>query len=343
VARVHLEGIRKSFGRQVAVDIDHLEIAEGAFFSLLGPSGCGKTTTLRLIAGLVDADAGRIVIGDRDATRVPPAGRNLGMVFQKHALFPHLTVNENVAFGLRERGAAPGEIARRVAEALELVALPEHGDRLPHQLSGGQQQRVAMARAIVYRPDVLLLDEPFSSLDAKLRVAMRAEVKRLQQALGITTVFVTHDQHEALALSDTIGVMRDGRMEQVGTPRELYDEPVSSFVADFVGGTNVLEGVLPDALLAVKPERVRIEPAPPGEVAARDMPPGPIGPGDWRAVGAIESVSYLGSEYRYAIRLGDQHIEVRTPDRVAADGHPLVAGDVVAVSFDMDAARALQR
>jgi len=193
---------------------------------------------------------------------------------------------------------------------------------------------------------VLLLDEPFSSLDARLRVVLRTELKRLQQALGITTVFVTHDQHEALALSDAIGVMREGRLEQVGPPRELYDEPASSFVADFVGGTNVLAGILPGALVAVKPERVRLEGARPGEAAAERMPPAQAGPGDpapYRAIGAIESVSYLGSEYRYTVRFGDQLVEARTPHEVAAHGRGLRAGDAAAISFGMDTARRLQR
>jgi ABC-type Fe3+/spermidine/putrescine transport system ATPase subunit len=343
VARVRLERLRKVFGRQVVVDIDDLDVADGAFFSLLGPSGCGKTTTLRLIAGLVETDTGRIIIGDRDATGVSPARRNLGMVFQKHALFPHLSVRENVAFGLRERGVRSADIAGRVTEALVLVSLGEYGDRLPHQLSGGQQQRVALARAVVYRPDVLLLDEPFSSLDQKLRVAMRAELKRLQQVLGITTIFVTHDQHEALALSDRIGVMRDGRMEQVGTPREVYDAPTSLFVADFVGGTNLLAGIRPGTCIAVKPERVRIAIAPIGsESGASPVASWPTGHGDesvFTATGTLESVAYLGSACSYLVRLGDQRIEARTPDEIIANGRPLAAGDAVAVSFDADAVR----
>ena len=244
MAQVTLENLQKSFGSQVVLQVDHLEIRDGEFFSLLGPSGCGKTTTLRCIAGLAELDRGRILIGGRDVTAVPTWQRNLGMVFQKYALFPHLTVGENVGYGLRERGAGRDEIARKVTDALTLVDLPGTEHRLPHQLSGGQQQRVAMARAIVYRPDVLLLDEPLSNLDVKLRVAMRVELKRLQRTLGITTIFVTHDQQEALALSDRIAVMRGGRIEQLGTPEDIYDRPCSIFVADFVGATNLLKGIV---------------------------------------------------------------------------------------------------
>jgi putative spermidine/putrescine transport system ATP-binding protein len=334
VAGVRIEGLRKAFGRHVVVDIPELTIADGSFFSLLGPSGCGKTTTLRLIAGLARADAGTIFIGGRDATNLEPSSRNLGMVFQKHALFPHLTVRENVAFGLRERRVAPAEAARAVDEALAQVALPYCADRLPHQLSGGQQQRVAIARAIVYRPDVLLLDEPLSSLDVKLRVTLRNEFKRLQHTIGVTTIFVTHDQQEALALSDGIGVMRDGRMEQVGTPQEIYDAPASVFVAEFVGGTNVLRGVIPDAHLALKPERVRIEPAPATTPASGAIVTHP---------GTLESVSYLGSSYSYHVRLEGQTVEVRTADVVSNQGRPLTAGDAVVVSFERAAARVLAR
>ena len=324
MAAVGLERLRKSFGRQVVVDIDALEIRDGEFFSLLGPSGCGKTTTLRLIAGLTQADAGRIVIGGRDATAVPTAKRNLGMVFQKYALFPHLTVGENVAYGLHQRGTAAAEVAARLTEALALVALPGFEDRYPHQLSGGQQQRVAMARAVVYRPDVLLLDEPLSNLDARLRVAMRAELKRLQQAIGITTLFVTHDQQEALALSDRIGVMRDGRMDQVGTPEEIYETPRTVFVADFVGGTNVLPGDTAGAWIAVKPERVRV-----------------AAPGAGRT-GDVESVAYLGAAWAYVVRLGDHRVEARIGEAVVVDGRPLKAGDRAAVTWDPASARALQ-
>jgi putative spermidine/putrescine transport system ATP-binding protein len=334
VAGVRLEHLRKAFGRQLVVDVETLDIADGAFFSLLGPSGCGKTTTLRMVAGLVEADAGRVVIGDRDATGIPPSARNVGMVFQRHALFPHLTVRENVAFGLQERGVKPPEIAARVDEMLALVELPDCADRLPHQLSGGQQQRVALARAAVYRPDVLLLDEPLSSLDVRLRTVLGAELKRLQQVLGITTLFVTHDQHEALALSDRIGVMRDGRLEQVGTPQQIYDEPATVFVAGFVGATNVLTGVVADGHLAVKPERVRIA------AAGSEERGGPVAK-HWHqrddaiaAAAIVESVSYIGAGYTYVVRVADQRIEARTPQPVTIDSTSLAAGSEAVVWFD---------
>ena len=244
MAHVRLEQLRKSYGSERVVDIPTLEIADGEFFSLLGPSGCGKTTTLRSIAGSVQPDSGRVIIGGRDVTALPPHRRNVGMVFQKYALFPHLTAAENVAYGLENRGFARDAIAARVAESLDLVALQGFDHRYPHQLSGGQQQRVAMARAIAYRPDVLLLDEPFSSLDARLRSSLRTDLRQLQRTLGITTVFVTHDQQEALALSDRLAVMNAGSVEQIGTPEAIYESPSSAFVADFVGGTNLLRGTV---------------------------------------------------------------------------------------------------
>ena len=246
MARVRLEQLRKSYGSERVVDIPTLEIADGEFFSLLGPSGCGKTTTLRSIAGSVQPDSGRVIIGGRDVTALPPHRRNVGMVFQKYALFPHLTAAENVAYGLENRGFARDAMAARVAESLDLVALQGFDQRYPHQLSGGQQQRVAMARAIAYRPDVLLLDEPFSSLDARLRSSLRTDLRQLQRTLGITTVFVTHDQQEALALSDRLAVMNAGSVEQIGTPEAIYESPSSAFVADFVGGTNLLRGTVVD-------------------------------------------------------------------------------------------------
>jgi ABC-type Fe3+/spermidine/putrescine transport system ATPase subunit len=332
VAGVRLEGLRKRFGRQTVVDIDGLDVRDGEFCSLLGPSGCGKTTTLRVIAGLTDPDEGRVVIGGRDATAIPTSRRNLGMVFQKYALFPHLTVEENVAYGLRERGVDAAAASMRVRETLELVALAGCADRYPHQLSGGQQQRVAMARAVVYRPDVLLLDEPLSNLDAILRVAMRAELKKLQQAVGITTIFVTHDQQEALALSDRIAVMRDGRMEQVGSPVEIYDTPRTVFVAEFVGGTNLLPGERPGTRLAVKPERVRLS-APGAPGFDRSAPV--------TRTGVVESVTFLGAAWSYVVRVGGHAVEARTSGAVVVDGRPVAIGDAVGLSWDPAAARTL--
>jgi putative spermidine/putrescine transport system ATP-binding protein/spermidine/putrescine transport system ATP-binding protein len=242
MADVELRQVTKAYGRVRAMDAVDLEVRRGEFLSLLGPSGSGKTTTLRVIAGLVEPTSGEVLIGGRVMTRVPVHRRNLAMVFQSYALFPHLSVRENVAFGLEMRGRARVEVARRVAEALALVRLPGFEDRYPHQLSGGQRQRVALARAIVIEPAVLLLDEPLGALDKKLRESMQVELKALQRSLGITTVFVTHDQEEALTLSDRIAVMNDGRIEQLDTPLEVYERPRTRFVSDFIGVTNFLEG-----------------------------------------------------------------------------------------------------
>ena len=327
MAGVRIEGLVKSFGGRPVLDVESLDIRDGEFFSLLGPSGCGKTTMLRSIAGLAIPDRGRVWIGDRDVTAVPTHQRNLGMVFQKYALFPHLTVADNIGYGLRERGVAASEMRAQVTASLELVALPGFEDRYPHQLSGGQQQRVAFARAAAYRPDVLLLDEPLSSLDLKLRVQMRAELKRLQQTLRVTTVFVTHDQHEALALSDRIAVMREGRIDQIGTPRDVYDSPASIYVAGFVGGTNLIRAAVTQirggvmiatidgagtitlpmvsgaaagsiVTIAAKPERIRLGEETPAALSGR-----------------IAAVAYLGGSYSYVVALGSQHVEVVSPQR----------------------------
>jgi spermidine/putrescine transport system ATP-binding protein len=243
-ADVRLEDLRKVFGDVVAVDDISLEVHEGEFFSLLGPSGCGKTTTLRMLGGFEPPDAGRILLRGRDITREPPEKRPVNMVFQNYALFPHLDVFENVAFGLRRRHTEKAELARRVGAALELVHLPDFAKRKPDQLSGGQQQRVALARALVCEPAVLLLDEPLGALDLKLRKALQTELKRVQLEVGITFVYVTHDQEEALALSDRIAVMDRGRVEQLGTPEELYDAPRTLFVAGFIGTSNLLPGTV---------------------------------------------------------------------------------------------------
>ncbi|MEZ5657831.1 MAG: ABC transporter ATP-binding protein [Burkholderiaceae bacterium] len=244
MSTLRIEELTKHYGDTLAVDRATLAVESGEFVSLLGPSGCGKTTILRMIAGLIEPDAGRILIGGTDRTWHPPEKRDIGLVFQSYALFPHMTVAENVAFGLRQRRVPADEIDRRVAEALELVRLSGLQARMPRQLSGGQQQRVALARAIAPRPTLLLLDEPLSNLDAKLRDMMRIELRLLQQGLGISTVFVTHDQEEALSMSDRICVLNAGRIEQIGTPREVYYQPGSSFVAGFFGRSNALEGIV---------------------------------------------------------------------------------------------------
>ena len=240
MSAVTLTDLVKRFGAFTAVHPMSLDIADGGFVTLLGPSGCGKTTTLRMVAGLLDPTEGEIAIKGERVNDVPIHKRNLGIVFQNYALFPHKTVAENVGFGLRYRDVTRAEVERRVAQALELVQLPHVGERYPKELSGGQQQRIALARALVIEPDVLLLDEPLSALDANLREDMRVELKRIQDRVNVTTIFVTHDQSEALAMSDQIVVMSAGRVEQVGPPAEVYDTPASEFVARFLGASNIL-------------------------------------------------------------------------------------------------------
>jgi len=244
VTAITIDGVACTFGTVRAVDDVSIAVRDGEFFTLLGPSGCGKTTLLRMVAGFCQLDSGRILFGDRRIDAVPPHRRNTGMVFQNYAVFPNLTVGGNVAYGLRARKIGNQESRERVERALKLVQLDGYGERWPHQLSGGQLQRVAIARAIVIEPHVLLLDEPLSNLDAKLRVEMRGEIRRLQKLLGITVLYVTHDQEEALAISDRIAVMRAGRVEQIATPRAIYEHPLTPFVASFVGTTNLLDGVI---------------------------------------------------------------------------------------------------
>ena len=275
-AAIKLDQVTKTFdGRVMAVDAVTLDIAAGEFFSLLGPSGCGKTTSLRMIAGFEHPDSGRVHVGGKDITDLPVHRRDMGMVFQSYALFPHRTVAENVAFGLRMREVPKPEIERRVAAALAQVALTGFETRKPGQLSGGQQQRVALARALVVEPPVLLCDEPLGALDRKLRQQMQFELKELQKRLGVTLVFVTHDQEEALAMSDRIAVMNGGKVEQVGTPTEIYERPRTRFVADFIGEINILEGGGP--LRALRPEKIRL-------VAAEGA----------RLSGTVETSNYLG-------------------------------------------------
>jgi putative spermidine/putrescine transport system ATP-binding protein len=250
MAFLELDGLTKRFGTHAAVDGLSLAVEKGEFVSLLGPSGCGKTTTLQLIAGFVEPTSGAVRLEGRDLLAVKPARRGLGIVFQSYALFPHMTVAENVAFGLEMQGVAAVERARRVGETLELVGLAAFAGRFPRQLSGGQQQRVALARALVIRPRILLLDEPLSNLDAKLREEMQIELRQIQRTLGTTTMLVTHDQAEAMALSDRLVVMNHGRAEQVGPPHEAYERPATPFVASFLGKTNLVKGS------TVRPERI---------------------------------------------------------------------------------------
>jgi spermidine/putrescine transport system ATP-binding protein len=284
---VELRGLVKRYGATVALDGVSLGVRPGEFFTLLGPSGCGKTTSLRSVAGFVQPDAGDVFIEGARVNDVPPHRRRVGMVFQHYALFPHRTVTQNVAFGLRMQRTDKAEISRRVADALALVQLSHHGQRYPRELSGGEQQRVALARALVTRPSVLLLDEPLGALDKKLRDHMKIELKRLQREVGITTIYVTHDQEEALTMSDRIAVMHRGRVEQVATPRELYEMPATAFVAGFIGNINLVSGraagantvdcggakiaatgTAPDGArvtVALRPERIRLDATDPAD------------------------------------------------------------------------------
>jgi len=311
---VELRGCTRDYGAVRAVDGLDLQVREGEFLSLLGPSGCGKTTTLALIAGFVPPTAGQVLIDGEDVTGRPAHRRGLGVVFQSYALFPHLTVFENVAFGLRERRVPAAEIARRVAEALTLVRLEGQGRQRPAALSGGMQQRVALARALVYRPRVLLLDEPLAALDRKLREQMRDELRAIQRSVGITTIFVTHDQAEALGLSDRIAVMNRGRIEQLGPPREVYERPATRFVADFIGASTVLRG------RAVGADRVALGAGPAVRVAGpRALPAGAEvelairperiglapGPGDNVLDARVETLVYQGALTEVTARLPD--------------------------------------
>jgi putative spermidine/putrescine transport system ATP-binding protein len=278
-AAVRLRELTKLFGETRAVDRVSLHVEPGSMVALLGPSGCGKTTTLRMIAGLVEPNAGDILLDDRPITHVPVHRRNIGMLFQNYALFPHMTVAENVAFGLETRRVRRAEAAARVAGALQLVQLADYGDRMPGQLSGGQQQRVALARALVVEPALLLLDEPLGALDKALRESMQVELRALQQRLGVTTMMVTHDQDEALTMADRIVIMRDGRIEQAGAPAEIYQRPVSRFVAGFLGASNFLRGRVVDTA---------------NDGALVDVPRGPLV--------SIAASRPLGSEITVALR-----------------------------------------
>ncbi|MEO7746132.1 MAG: ABC transporter ATP-binding protein [Actinomycetota bacterium] len=257
---VRLEGLSRHYGAVRALDGLDLELAPGEMVALLGPSGCGKTTALRLLAGLEDADAGRVVVDGRDLTDVPVSKRDMGMVFQAYSLFPHMTARQNVAFGLRLRGRSAADQRSRAGEMLELVGLATQADRYAHQMSGGQQQRVALARALAIEPQVLLLDEPLSALDANVRVQLRDEIRRIQLDVGATTLLVTHDQEEALAVADRVGVMRGGRLEQIGAPSEIYTSPSTAFVAEFVGLTNRMDGVATDGVAQVMRARIPLLP-----------------------------------------------------------------------------------
>ncbi len=322
MARLDIQNLVKRYGDFHAVKDVSLSIADGEFLVLLGPSGCGKTTTLRMVAGFIEPTAGRVLLGGQDVTLLPPWKRNAGMVFQSYALFPHLTVAQNVAFGLEMRKIPRADIGKRVEEVLALVRLAGYGGRLPRQLSGGQQQRVALARALAIRPDVLLLDEPLSNLDAKLRQEVRVEIRELQRQLGLTTVMVTHDQEEALTMADRLVVMSEGEVRQVGSQRDLYERPANRFVAGFVGRSTFLDGTIETpghfrtggglelkctggkmgaAVLSLRPERVEIGPV--------SLPGGPLSGLDNQLQGTVEFVSYLGS-------LIDIHVRLSPADRL---------------------------
>ncbi len=337
MAHLELVEVTKLYGQVRAVDRVSLALPKGERLALLGPSGCGKTTTLNMIAGFLEPDAGTIRIADRDVARVPAHKRDTGMVFQSYALFPHLTVVDNVAFGLRTRKVPKAEAGARTRQALETVRLGALGDRFPRQLSGGQQQRVALARALVIRPEILLLDEPLSNLDAKLRQEMRVELVEILGKVGITTVFVTHDQEEALSLADRVVVMNEGRIEQAGSPREVYEQPATPFVAKFLGEANVLPGRVVDRNgegticeidggFRVRSDRpVPLAQGTPVDVIVRAErlrlaeSPGGL---DNSFSARLEHVMYLGSDVRYLVRLGDHRLVAvdKNRGRVAAAG-----------------------
>ena len=322
---VTIAGVTKRFGDVVAVDNIDLEIADGEFFAMLGPSGCGKTTTLRMIAGLEFPSEGSLQIFGEEVGTLPPNKRPVNTVFQNYALFPHMSVIDNVAFGLKMQGIAKGEAASRAGEMIELVQLGGMEKRKPSQLSGGQQQRVALARALVNKPKVLLLDEPLGALDLKLRQEMQTELKTLQRELGVSFVFVTHDQEEALTMSDRIAVMKDGKLLQVGAAEELYDRPVNRFVADFIGQTNLIDGTVVDADTLALANGTNVAVAhdfAPGTKVAMSLRPESISIGDRGATppafagssldGTVSNVVYLGHSHVYTVEVDWMPLEVRT-------------------------------
>jgi len=322
VSGIIIEGVTRSFGTVRAVDNVSLTVEQGEFFTLLGPSGCGKTTLLRMIAGFSALDTGEIRFGTTRIDRLPAHRRDIGMVFQNYAVFPNLSVEGNVAYGLRARNVSPPEIARRVEEALALAQLAGYGERQPHQLSGGQLQRVAIARALVIRPQVLLFDEPLSNLDARLRVSMRAEIRELQKSLGITAIYVTHDQEEAMSVSDRIALMNAGRLEQVGAPVEIYRNPVSRFAAEFMGTTNLVEarqlGLAAPVWVSLRPEALRF-----AEEAPAQWP---------RVAGTVTHVEMLGPITRLDLRLANGAVlRMATLD---APQRTLQPGDALTLAFD---------
>jgi len=352
---VRLVDLHRQFGAVAALDGLTMEVAPGELVSLLGPSGCGKTTALRVLAGLEATDSGSVLVGDRDVTGVPASKRDMGMVFQAYSLFPHLTVLDNVAFGLRLRGVGRAQRRQRAGDMLDLVGLAEAAPRFPHQLSGGQQQRVALARALVIQPSVLLLDEPLSALDAKVRVQLREEIRRLQTELGTTTLFVTHDQEEALAISDRVGVMSRGRLEQLDSPARIYSEPATAFVAEFVGVTTALSGVVRGGCLDVNGRRLALDAVQslPDGAAARVL----VRPDGFRPVplagsamhvegagleGTVTSVGFLGPVTRLTVRLPDGEAAPVKVDLPSSEASPFPVGTAVLLAVEPKAPRLAQ-
>jgi putative spermidine/putrescine transport system ATP-binding protein len=350
---LQIRNLRKTYGDVVAVDTVSLIVHEGEFLTLLGPSGSGKTTTLMMIAGFVQPTSGAIVLGGRSLTVLPPHKRHIGMVFQHYALFPHLTVAQNIAFPLEMRNLRKSEIEPRVQAALELVRLPDHGARYPRELSGGQQQRIALARAVVFEPSLLLMDEPLGALDKKLREHMQLEIKKIHHDLGVTVIYVTHDQEEALVMSDRIAVFNHGRIEQLGSPSDLYDRPATPFVADFLGESNFIPATViavePDGLrlrydgadlvargraaladgdrvtVTVRPEKTLVLPA---EATASEL----IGRENWIR-GTIADVVYLGESRKYLVQLPDGVILIARQQATSIDMAPLQQEQEVVVGW----------
>ncbi|BDA83430.1 ABC transporter ATP-binding protein [Aureimonas sp. SA4125] len=336
---LRIDAVSKSFGTNTVVQKFDLTIAKGEFVSLLGPSGCGKTTVLRMIAGFETPSSGSIVIDGQDVTNQPPNRRRIGMVFQAYALFPNMNVFGNVAFGLKIAGMPKAQIESRVAEMLKLIGLEHLADRYPYQMSGGQQQRVALARALAPKPQVLLLDEPLSALDAKIRTSLREEIRQIQQQLGITTIFVTHDQEEALSISDRIVVMNGGRADQIGTPFEIYNRPASRFVASFIGTLSLLEGhAIGEGQVDVAGQGIAVPghggaPGTPVTVALRPEALSLVPTQERTNVlrGEIDSVQFLGSVVRMRVRLGDNVLLLDAFNSPAAP--PPVRGETVSMHF----------
>jgi len=340
MSKVSIERLQKTFGSAMAVADFSLDIADGELVAFLGPSGCGKTTTLRMIAGFIAPTSGTIRIGEDDVTHMPAHKRNTGMVFQRYALFPHMTVSENVLFGLEMHQVEVGARHQRMRTALDMVRMSALHDRYPRQLSGGQQQRVAIARALAIQPRVFLLDEPLSNLDAKLRIEVREEIRTLQRELGLTTIFVTHDQEEALAIADRMAIMHDGKVQQIGSPETLYERPANLFVADFLGKMNFFEGQLTApgrfrsgqheiridvaqavvTKVGVRPERVILASEPQGHNAL---------------AGTVDSIIYLGSVIGARVRLDSgESVSVQRSNQSGGQAHPPTLGTRMHVCFD---------